>query len=63
MYTSAAKTNMENKMKTASWVIKRKIDGKVIFETFNEKILSALNAEKYKAIPILEYLSSINGAK
>jgi len=45
---------------SASWVIVRKLDGEVIFETFSENVVRKLNTEKYTAIPILEYLVGIN---
>lgn len=45
--------------RTASWVIKR-LDGEVMFETYNERLVSALNTEKYTAVPILEYLQLLN---
>lgn len=46
--------------RTASWVIKNKQTGEVIMETFNKTVVDALNVEKYEAIPILEYLQSLN---
>jgi hypothetical protein len=48
-------------MKTASWVIREKSTGKVICETFNPSVVAALNVDKYEAVPILEYLVSLNG--
>ena len=50
-------------MKTASWVIIEKRSGKAILETFSQKVVNAINTEKYNAIPISEYLVSINGRK
>ncbi len=47
-------------MKTASWVIVNKETGKAVFETFEEKTANAINKEKYKAVPILEYLQNLN---
>ena len=47
-------------MKTASWVIRRKSDGLVIAETFNPRIAESINVALYEAIPILEYLESLN---
>lgn len=47
-------------MKTASWIIREKSTGKVLFETFNVNIPKALNTAKYEAVPILEYLASLN---
>jgi hypothetical protein len=47
-------------MKTASWVVREKATGKVLFETFDQNKVDALNIEKYEAVPILEYLSSLN---
>jgi len=48
-------------MKTASWVIVDKKTNEVLFETFQESILEKINTEKFKIVPILEYLVSING--
>jgi len=47
-------------MKTASWVVREKSTGTVIFETFNQAIVDALNCEKYEAVPILTYLQEVN---
>lgn len=47
-------------MKTASWVIKEKATGAVLFETFDKKTDDALNTEKYEAVPILDYLADLN---
>lgn len=47
-------------MKTASWVIVNKATGFAIFETFNENTAKAINTQLYKAVPILEYLQSLN---
>jgi len=50
-------------MKTASWVIREKASGKVLFETFDVKKVNALNTTKYEAVPIQEYLASLNRAR
>lgn len=47
-------------MKTASWIIREKATGRVLFETFDKKKVDALNTAKYEAVPILEYLASLN---
>lgn len=47
-------------MKTASWVILEKQTGKVIMETFDKKKVDALNLANYEAVPIIEYLGSLN---
>ena len=47
-------------MKTASWVIVSIETNEVLFETFLPKIVENLNTKKYKAVPILEYLQSLN---
>ena len=47
-------------MKTASWVIREKATGRVILETFNPKLVAALNTARYEAVPILDYLVEIN---
>lgn len=50
-------------MKTASWVIREKSSGEVLFETFDKKKVDALNISKYEAVPILEYLGSLNASQ
>lgn len=47
-------------MKTASWIIRNKLTKKVIFETFNPNVVTALNKTVYEAVPILDYLQSLN---
>jgi predicted nucleotidyltransferase len=49
--------------RTANWVIREKATGAVIMETFDRKKVDALNTAKYEAVPIQEYLGSINGRK
>ena len=44
----------------ASWIIREKDTRKVIGEVFNPAIALAINAVKYEAVPILEYLQSLN---
>jgi hypothetical protein len=46
--------------RTASWVIINKETNEAVLETFNEQAVQALNTVKYKAVPILEYLQSLN---
>lgn len=45
---------------TTSWVIREKATGKVICEIFDPRAVAALNTAKYEAVPILEYLVSLN---
>lgn len=47
-------------MKTASWVIVNRVTGAAVFETFNENTAKAINERLYRAVPILEYLQSLN---
>lgn len=47
-------------LKTASWVIRNIETQEVVMETFNEKLVAKLNVAKYEAVPILEYLQSLN---
>ena len=51
---------MGDKMKSTSWVIVEIETGKAVFETFNEKIILKVNTNKYKVVPIYEYLCSLN---
>jgi len=45
---------------TTSWVIREKETKTVIMETFDPMKVKALNTEKYEAVPIREYLASMN---
>ena len=45
---------------TASWVIRNKETGEVLFETFDKGKVEKLNTKKYVAIPILDHLVSFN---
>lgn len=46
---------------TASWVIVELSTGKAVFETFNETLATKhLNTVQFKAVPILEWLQSLN---
>lgn len=48
-------------MKTAaSWVILEKSSRKVLFETFDRRKVDALNTARYEAVPIDQYLASLN---
>lgn len=46
-------------MRSSSWVISEIATGKIIAETFDQAKVNALNISKYKAVPILEHLSSL----
>lgn len=47
--------------KTASWVICNRSTGYPVFETFHENTaLTMADSDKYRAVPILEYLQSFN---
>ncbi len=43
-----------------SWVIVEKATGKAVLETFNAKVLAAINVAKYEAVPIGKYLGELN---
>ena len=43
----------------ASYMIVRIATGEAIMETFSAAVVAALNTEKYRAVPILEYLVSV----
>jgi hypothetical protein len=45
---------------TASWVIVDNETNKPLFETFSKKIANSINKDRYKSIPILEYLQNLN---
>lgn len=43
-----------------SWIIVEIETGKAVLETWNRKIAAAINADKYRAVPALEYLAGLN---
>lgn len=45
---------------THSWIIRNKFTGEIIMETFDRRKIEALNTSKYEAIPIGQYLGSLN---
>jgi hypothetical protein len=45
---------------TPSWIIRNKTTGDVVCETFNRRVVEALNLQKYEAVPVMEYLVSLN---
>lgn len=45
---------------TASWIIRNKATREIVAETFSKRAVEALNTHKYEAIPVLEYLVSLN---
>ena len=47
-------------MITASWVIVSRATGHAVMETFSRATAEKINPDKYLAVPILEYLQSIN---
>lgn len=45
---------------TASWVIVSFATGQAVLETYSEAVAQAINTDKYKAVPIYDWLASIN---
>ena len=43
-----------------SWVVVDKQTGKAVLETFNPKLPPLINLARYRVVPILEYLTSLN---
>lgn len=46
--------------KPASWVIVNKLTGEAVLETFSQLVADKVNPTKYHAVPIMEYLQTIN---
>ena len=44
----------------ASWVIVRLATDEAVFETFNEQTARAINRDRYRAVPIHEYLGQLH---
>ncbi len=47
-------------MKTASWVIVSRDTEKAVLETFDEAVAAKVNNARYRVVPILEWLQSLN---
>lgn len=47
-------------MVDASWVIVEKATGKAVLETYNFELCQFVNLEKFKVVPILAWLQSLN---
>lgn len=47
-------------MKTASWVVVRIATGEAVLETYSQRVADAVNRERYRVVPILEWLQSLN---
>lgn len=45
---------------SASWIIRNRFTKAVVCETFSADFVHELNAASYEAVPILEYLQSLN---
>lgn len=43
-----------------SWVIVEKETGRAVLETFLPSVKDAVNTEKFKAVPIMDYLKGLN---
>jgi hypothetical protein len=52
--------NAKAASKDASWVVKNKATGEILFETFDKAKVDALNTSKYEAVPIYEHLTGLN---
>lgn len=50
----------QHRGETASWVIRNRKTGEVIKETFEPEEVRKLNTSKYEAVPIGDYLESLN---
>jgi hypothetical protein len=47
-------------MRTASWVIVDKQTGRAVLETFSARVVAAINTASYRAVPIGQWLASLN---
>ncbi len=45
---------------TTSWVLVRNSDNQPLAETFLKHVAEAINKDKYRAVPIGEWLGSLN---
>lgn len=52
--------NFGRSRKVASWVIRDKETGQIVMETFERRIVDDLNIRQFEAVPIDQYLASLN---
>lgn len=46
----------------SSWVIVDNATGKAVLETYNFEFCQFINLQRYRVVPILAWLQSLNGA-
>lgn len=46
--------------RTSSWVICERDTGRAVYETYSPELAERINRERYIAVPVLEYLQSLN---
>lgn len=51
---------MSSLLKTHSWVIVDNATGEAVVELFNPSLVAHVNLNKYKVVPILQYLQNLN---
>lgn len=47
---------------TASWVVVCRKSGKAVHETYQKSVADKVNIEKYRVVPIQEWLGSLNAS-
>lgn len=47
-------------MERESWIIRNRVTGEVIAETWLPHVVAALNIAKYEAVPVLQHLQEVN---
>lgn len=50
-------------MKAASWIIVELSTGNAVCELYTKTTVEKINNQKYKAVPVMEYLQSISKPK
>lgn len=45
-----------------SWVIVSRTSGEAVAEVFDSRTVEKLDADKYKAVPAMEYLAALNAS-
>ena len=43
-----------------SWIVTDRVTGKAVLETYNRKVIDAINQTRYRVEPALEYLCRVN---
>src|SRR5699024_3614963 len=57
---ATAQDSVDHSGRQSSWGIRDKETGETVLETFDRKVVDALNTAKYEAVPVGQHLAQLN---